>query len=86
MAERVGNGLRFEGMEFFLPLFYPDHEQSTSSVLDFLPKDAVLLLVDPEGIQQSMNLTLERICKNYETAREMTKPRFAAGQALSAAG
>ncbi|OGR18918.1 MAG: transcription-repair coupling factor [Desulfobacterales bacterium GWB2_56_26] len=74
MAERVGSGLRFEGMEFFLPLFYPDHEQPTSSVLEFLPKDAVLLLVDPEGIRQSMNLTLERICKNYETAREMANP------------
>lgn len=74
MAERVGNGLRFEGMEFFLPLFYREHEPPTSTVLDFLPRDTVMLLVDPEGIQQSMDLTLERIHKNYETARSLGSP------------
>lgn len=74
MAERTGSGLRFAGMEFFLPLFYQDQQPPTSTVLDFLPEDAVLLLVDPEGINQSMELTLERIGRNYETSREMANP------------
>jgi transcription-repair coupling factor (superfamily II helicase) len=74
MAERAGSGQRFAGMEFFLPLFYPEYSPPSSMVLEFLPKDAVLLLVDPSGIRQSMNLTLERIHKNYQTAREMAAP------------
>ncbi|KJS03781.1 MAG: transcription-repair coupling factor [Desulfobulbaceae bacterium BRH_c16a] len=74
MAERAASGQRFAGMEFFLPMFYQEHTPPSSTVLDFLPKDSVLLLVDPEGIHQSMNLTLERIHKNYQTAREMASP------------
>ncbi len=74
MAERAGSGLRFEGMEFFLPLFYREHEPPTSTVLEFLPKNTVLVLIDPEGIRQSMHLTLERIRKNYETSREIGNP------------
>ncbi len=74
MAERAASGQRFAGMEFFLPLFYQEQPLPSSTVLDFLPKDAVLLLIDPEGIHQSMNLTLERIHQNYQTARQMAAP------------
>ncbi len=74
IAERIGTGQRFAGMEFFLPLFYHGHGRPSSAVLDFVPKNAILLLVDPEGIQQSMNLTLERIYKNHQTAGEKSTP------------
>lgn len=67
-------------MEFFLPLFYHDHEQPSSAVLDFLPKEATLLLVDPEGIQQTTDLTLERIYQNYQTARESSVPALPPSQ------
>lgn len=77
LMERTASGLRFAGMEFFLPLFYQHHDSPSSSVLDFLPEDSVLLLVDPEGIYQSMELTFERIHKNYQTARETNAPALA---------
>lgn len=74
IAERIATGQRFAGMEFFLPLFYHGHGRPSSAVLDFVPKDAVLLLIDPEGIHQSMNLTLERVYNNYRTAGENSTP------------
>ncbi len=74
IAERIATGQRFAGMEFFLPLFYHGHGRPSSAVLDFVPKNGVLLIIDPEGVQQSMNLTLERIYKNYRTAGEKSAP------------
>jgi transcription-repair coupling factor (superfamily II helicase) len=68
LMERSSTGRRFAGMEFFLPLYYQDEKTPSSSVLDFLPKNCVLCLLDPEGIRQSMQLSLERIDKNYQTA------------------
>ncbi len=67
LIDRTNNGLRFAGMEFFLPLYYGDQRQ-TSSVLDFFPDNTTLILVDPEGIHQSMKLTYERIEKNFQSA------------------
>ena len=72
--EQVGSGRRFAGMEFFLPLFFNDHTPPSSSVLDFLPKDAVVLLIDPESIGQSMDLSHERIMQNYQTALDHATP------------
>ena len=74
LMERMTSGRRFAGMEFFLPLFFQDHTPPSSSVLDFLPKEAVVLLIDPESIQQSMDLTYERIFKNFQTAQDNTSP------------
>ncbi len=74
IAERIATGQRFAGMEFFLPLFYHGHGRPSSAVLDFVPKNATLLLVDPQGINQSLNLTLERIYKNYAAAGEKSTP------------
>ncbi|MFW2367032.1 MAG: transcription-repair coupling factor [Desulforhopalus sp.] len=74
LMDRISNGLRFAGMEFFLPMFYSTFAESSSTVFDFLPKESLLLLVDPEGIQQSMKLTLERIHANYHTACESSAP------------
>lgn len=74
IMERMTSGRRFAGMEFFLPLFYQEHEKVSSAVLDFLPEETVVLLIDPESIHQSMELTHERIETNYQTARENSAP------------
>ncbi|TKB24850.1 transcription-repair coupling factor [Desulfopila sp. IMCC35006] len=74
LMEQVGSGRRFAGMEFFLPLFFQDQTPSSSSVLDFLPKEAVVLMIDPEGIHQSMDITHERIMQNYQTALDLANP------------
>ncbi len=80
MAEQISTGQRFAGMEFFLPLFYHGMGRPSSAVLDFFPKNGFLLLVDPEGIRQSMNLTLERIYQNYQTAQEKFRPALPPGE------
>ncbi|BHH86350.1 transcription-repair coupling factor [Desulforhopalus sp. 52FAK] len=74
LMERSGQGMRFAGMEFFLPLYYQNQKIQSAAALDFLPKECVLLLLDPEGIRQSMQLTLERIATNYLAARENRAP------------
>jgi transcription-repair coupling factor (superfamily II helicase) len=74
LMERMTSGRRFAGMEFFLPLFFGHQSPPSSSVLDFLPKEAVVLLVDPESIRQSMDLTHERIFTNYQTALDKATP------------
>jgi transcription-repair coupling factor (superfamily II helicase) len=74
IMERVSSGRRFAGMEFFLPIFYSALAEKSSTVLDFLPKDSLLVLADPEGIHQSMTLTLERVHANFMTAGEAQAP------------
>ena len=74
LMEQVGSGRRFAGMEFFLPLFFAGHTPPSSTVLDFLPKDAVVLFIDPESIGQSMDLSLERIMQNYQAALDQATP------------
>ncbi|MGB3225489.1 MAG: transcription-repair coupling factor [Desulforhopalus sp.] len=74
LMERMASGRRFAGMEFFLPLFFQQQEPASSTVLDFLPQDAVILLLDPESIRQSMELTHERISTNYQIAKDTATP------------
>jgi len=74
ISQRSGSGMRFAGMEFFLPLYYAKANEPSSSVFDFFPQNTKLLLVDPEGISQSMRLTLERIEENYESALQTRSP------------
>ncbi len=74
LMERMTSGQRFAGMEFFLPLFFGHLSPPSSSVLEFLPKEAVILLVDPEGIHQSMDLCHERILTNFQAAQDKATP------------
>ena len=74
IAERIATGQRFAGMEFFLPLFYGSEEQPSATVLDFLPKETTMVLVDPEGIMQSLSLVLERIAHNHQVAVGKSSP------------
>jgi len=74
MVERIKSGQRFAGMEFFLPLFYKEQEQASSTVFDFLSPDTRLILADPESIFQSMEITCERIESNYQSALAARSP------------
>jgi len=74
IIERINSGQRFAGMEFFLPLFYKGLKQTSSSVLDFLSTDTTLILIDPESIFQSLDITFERIEANYRAALENRRP------------
>lgn len=82
LIERSNSGLRFAGMEFFLPLYYGNTESPglSSSVFEFLPKNTALFMVDPEGVKQSMKLALERTSQNYLTARETAAPAISPKQ------
>jgi transcription-repair coupling factor (superfamily II helicase) len=80
IAERIGSGQRFAGMEFFLPLFYRDDHGPSSAVLDYLPKDTSVVLVDPEGVMQSLGLVLERIGHNHQVAVGKSSPALLPGQ------
>ncbi len=74
LMEQVASGRRFPGIEFFLPLFFQEHSSPSSPVLDFLPEDSVIVLVDPESIRQSMDLIHERIVTNFQTASDSATP------------
>ena len=74
LMERMNSGRPFAGMEFFLPLFSAEEDPATSTVLDFLPEKSVVLLIDPESIHQSMELSHERIAANFNTARQTATP------------
>jgi transcription-repair coupling factor (superfamily II helicase) len=74
LAERGGAGSRFTGMELFLPLYYQGETTASASVLDYLPAQSAIVLVDPEGIQESMGHCLERIARNYAVAVEQNSP------------
>ncbi|WP_457578010.1 transcription-repair coupling factor [Desulfomarina sp.] len=74
ISDRIKNGRRFAGMEFFLPLFYGRENLQPSTVFDFLPHETTLVFVDPESIFQSMDITLERIEANFQSAEAEGKP------------
>ncbi len=74
LVEQVTSGRRFAGMEFFLPLFYAEEQRPSSAVLGFFPAQTTLVLVEPEAIQQNMELVYERILTNYQLARESATP------------
>lgn len=74
LVERAGTGRRFAGMEFFLPVFYQEHSRPTSTLFDFLPKEMVLVLLEPEAIRQSLSLVTERISNNFSETSLGGKP------------
>jgi len=74
IAERVATGRRFAGMEFFLPLFYHEEGKTISTVLDYLPREMVLVMLEPEAIAQSLQMVSERIEKNYHEAASTQQP------------
>ncbi len=73
LRSRIADGLRFAGMEFFLPLFYPGKKQS-STLYDFLPKNTCLIHFAPEMEKQARSMVQERISTNFEEAKSTETP------------
>ncbi len=74
IISHIKNGIRFAGMESFLPLYYGDGQQSSSVPLDYLPQESLLLLCDPDAIGQAMHISIERIESNHRTAQSRNIP------------
>ena len=64
MMEKVKTGQGIAGIEFFLPLFFPDNK--LSSLFDFLPSETNFLMMDSAAIAGSMKLSYQRIENNYQ--------------------
>jgi len=73
LRTRIAAGQRFAGMEFFLPIFYPGKDQ-TSTLYDFLPKDTCLIHFAPEMEEQARDMVQERIVTNFEEAQSTGTP------------
>ncbi|MEE4241058.1 MAG: transcription-repair coupling factor [Desulfopila sp.] len=80
LLERLKTVGRFAGAEFFLPLFYPQDTPPTDTVFDFLPDDAVIVMIDPSSCRQTVDLVFERIEANYQEARNGDLPALAPNQ------
>ncbi len=65
---------RFSGVESFLPLFYQECQQASSTVLDFLPPDTRLISMDPQAGRKTTELVHERILANFAIARQKQTP------------
>jgi len=72
LAERIRSGRRFAGIEFFLPLFCG--AETSATVLDFLPDNSGLLIIEPEAISGQAKLIHERIAANYASGVENRQP------------
>ncbi|MBU0484726.1 MAG: transcription-repair coupling factor [Proteobacteria bacterium] len=70
ISEQIRNRRRFPGIEFFLPLFY----DQTSTPLDFVPDDTMIILFDPIEIDRTIEITWERINANYHEGKALGFP------------
>ncbi|MCF8057189.1 MAG: transcription-repair coupling factor [Desulfocapsa sp.] len=77
--EKIAAGLRFPGVEFFLPLFYPS-EKELNSLFDFLPRETCLIHFAPEMEDQAREMVHERIINNYEEAESLHTPALSPDQ------
>jgi len=73
IQEKIRAGLRFPGMEFFLPLYYPDSKQ-INTLFDFLPQNCCLIHYAPELEQQARDMVQERILNNFGEAENRKTP------------
>ncbi len=72
ITDRLQAGLRFAGIENFLPLFCGTQQPTT--VLDYLPDDTVLIMLEPETLARQARLVEERIDANYTAAGRNSQP------------
>ncbi|MEJ2056223.1 MAG: transcription-repair coupling factor [Desulfofustis sp.] len=77
LAERIGNGQRFAGIEFFLPFF---NGGSLETILDYLPPATTLLFIEPEAVKSQSALIRERIEANYQSAAAAGSPCLPPGE------
>jgi len=76
LTDRLASGQRFPGIEFLLPLFYPE----TATPLDYLGPETLLLMVDPGEITATIALAWERISANQANAEAHREPALPAQQ------
>ena len=69
LQERLGQQVRFPGIEFFLPLIYGG-PGSLQTLFDYLPADALIVLSEPDLLGRQQDLVQERIQANFLEARE----------------
>ncbi len=79
IRDQIASGLRFAGMEFFLPIFYPGNDH-VDSLFNFLPQDTCLIHFAPEMEEQSRAMVQERIINNFEEATSLHTPALAPTQ------
>jgi transcription-repair coupling factor (superfamily II helicase) len=73
--QQLREGIRFPGIEFFLPLIYQDPKPQT--LFDYLPANCPCILHEPVSIQRKTALVWERIAANYEDAASQEGQGFA---------
>ncbi|MEE4314772.1 MAG: transcription-repair coupling factor [Desulfofustis sp.] len=78
ITDRLQAGLRFAGIENFLPLFCTGHRPAT--VLDYLPDNTTLIMLEPETLARQARLVEERIAANYDDARRNAQPALPPGE------
>lgn len=66
MIEQISRQNRFAGIEFLLPLFYPQYKNQSATVFDYLPEDTTLIFIDPEACRQTAQIVDERINANFK--------------------
>ncbi len=74
LRKQIASATRFAGMEFFLPVFYPEHQEKVACLFDFLPEQSCLIHFSPELENQARAMVQERIDNNYEEALEKHFP------------
>ncbi len=70
LREQLEAGVRFPGIEFYLPLLY--REPAPQTLFDYLPPQTPCLLQDPAAVYRKVDLVHERVEANYlEAVREL---------------
>jgi len=64
---QLGEHIRFAGIEFFLPLLFPEPDP-VQTLFDYLPADSIIAFHDPAAVNQQVNLLQDRILANHDEA------------------
>jgi transcription-repair coupling factor (superfamily II helicase) len=65
--EKISNGLKFPGIEFFMPFFYPELD----TPLSYLPEKSRIFIFEPLEVAKSVTLSWERITANYNESNRV---------------
>ncbi len=67
LDEKIANSLKFPGIEFFIPLLYPELD----TPLSYLPEKNRIFIFEPLEVLKSVELSWERISANYEESKRV---------------
>jgi len=73
IIEQLQEHIRFAGIEFFLPLVYPQ-AASPQTLFDYLAHDSITVLYDPIAVEQRIKIVRDRISINYVDAMKDGAP------------